>query len=479
RGIRLNFEDSNPEARFQGERKSAAPNNYFSSTGSHSEDAFLRLRQKEVYPGIDVVYYGEGEGLEYDLELAPGADPATIRMRFGGADLVSLNGRGELVLTLNGKEVTQKPPVVYQRRASGEVVGVESSYFVEDDGSVRLGLGNYDRTAALVIDPQVLFSLYLAGSGSDVPIGIAHDKNNTIYVAGRTYSPDFPFAGVPYSTQYPVVPITLVPSVVFVSVLNPLLSGDAVLPYSGFLTGMFGSDLNAMSVDDNGIVYLAGTTGDGNFPLTANAIETSAGGNNAKVFIAALNTTIQGTAGLVYSTFFAGSQIDLANGIVSANGKIYVTGVTTSDDFPLANAFQSTRAGGIYDAWVSVIDPNRAGSAGLIFSSYLGGSGEDIARSIAVDPAGQIWVAGETYSNDLFASFPPAAGSLQPSYSGGGDAFLARIDPVSYAVTYSTYLGGSGQEQAKKILLDAQGRVAVTGYTLSDECLSALPGCVP
>jgi hypothetical protein len=461
RRVRMTFEESNPSARFVGAQKSATPNNYFGSGASRSVDAFLKLRQEAVYPGIDVVYYGEGEGLEYDFELAPGADPSPIHMRFSGADRISLNTGGELVLVLNGKEVTQKPPVVYQRRDSGEIVSVEASYFTEDDGSVRLKLGTYDRTQKLVIDPLVRFQAYLGGSGSDVPIGIAHDKNNTVYVAGRTYSPDFNQNGIPYTNIFPTSP-----TAVFVSVLNPLASTtDQIIPYSGFFTGQFGDDLTAMTVDDNGLVYLAGTTGDVLFPVTANAFSKTTGNINAKVFVATLDTTIQGTGGLQYCTFFAGSQTDQATGIATANGKIYLTGFTTSDDFPLANAFQSTRAGGRYDAWVAEIDPTLSGTAGLVFSSYLGGTGEDISRSIALAPDGQIWVGGETFSTD----FPTTVGSYRPFYSGGGDAFLARVNPTLPGVTYATYLGGSSQDQAKKILMDPQGRVALTGYTLSSD----------
>ncbi len=461
RGVRLSFEDSNPNARFQGDQKSAHPNNYFSGNGNHSADAFLRLRQVDVYPGIDVVYYGRGEGLEYDFELAPGADPSPIRMRFSGADRVSLNAGGDVVLTLDGKEITQKAPVVYQKRASGEVVGVEASYLAEDDGSIRLKLGDYDRDAALVIDPQVFFQYYLLGSGSDVPIGIAHDKNNTIYLAGYTYSTDFLLAGMPYTDNFPQNP-----TAVFVTVLNPLApTADEELPYSGFFTGEFGNTLTAMNVDTNGIVYLAGTTGDILFPVTANAFSSNSGSNNAAIFIASLDTTQPGTAGLLYSTFFGGSMTDQVNGIEGVNGLIYVTGFATSTNFPVANAFQSTMVGGIYDAFVSVIDPSQTGSAGLIFSTYLGGTDEDVARSIVVAPDGQIWVAGETFSPD----YPTTTNGYKQNYSGGGDAFLTRINLANLSITYSSYLGGSNQDQVKKILMDPQGRLALTGYTLSPD----------
>jgi len=461
RRLGLTFENSNRSATLKGVHKSATQTNYFSGAESRTVDSYLRLRQTDVYPGIDVVYYGEGEALEYDFELAPGADPSRIVLRFGGADLVRLNASGELVLTLNGKEITQKAPVVYQRRDSGDVVGVESSYLVDDDGAIRLRLGNYDRNAALVVDPVVRFQTYLGGSGSDVPIGIGHDRNNTMYIAGYTFSPDFNLNGLPYTDVFPNNP-----TAVFVVKMNPLATTiDGIIPYAGFVTGQFGDTLKAMSVDNDGIVYLAGTTGDIGFPTTPTAFSSTEGGINARTFIASLDTNIPGKGGLTYSTFFAGTQTDEPTGIVAVNGKIYVTGFTTSDDYPVKNPVQTTRAGGIYDAWVAVLDPLQSGNAGLLFSTYLGGTGEDIARSIAVAPDGQIWVGGYTFSTD----FPTTVGSYRPFYSGSGDAFLTRIDPTAAAVTYSTYIGGTGQDQAKKIILDPQGRVAITGYTLSTD----------
>src|SRR5579863_9348899 len=156
RGLRLTLDGSNAQTQLQGARKSGVPANYFGKT-FRSVDAFMRLRRVGVYPGIDIAYYGQGEELEYDFDLAPGADPSLIRMRFDGADAVSLGQHGEVILHLGDREIAQNPPVVYQTRASGEIVAVESSYRLEKDGSIGLVLGNYNRNEALVVDPQVLF----------------------------------------------------------------------------------------------------------------------------------------------------------------------------------------------------------------------------------------------------------------------------------------------------------------------------------
>ncbi len=463
RGLRLTFEGrqarGNKGERFEGLDKSATPTNYFGRK-SRSVNAFGRLRQAGVYPGIDVVYYGKGQTLEYDFELAPGADPSRIRMRFEGADNIHLGPRGQLILALGDRQVTQDPPVVYQRGASGAIVGVPSSYVTETDGSIGISLGAYDASRALVVDPAILFTGYLAGTSADVPIGIGHDKNGSIYIAGYTYSPDFALVGTAYSGFF-----LTTSQQAFTTVMNPLSTGSDVITYSGFFSGDFGDYLTAMAVDSEGVFYLTGYTDDFYFPVTANAY-LNANGGVRRCFVSVIDTKLPGKDGLTYSTFFAGTTLDIPTGIAAAGGKIYVTGYTNSDDYPVtADAFQGALPGGTYDGFVAEIDPSLSGTAGLVSSTYLGGSGQDVPRSIAVAADGQVYVAGYTRSGD----FPTTPNSFRPFYSGAGDAFLTRLDLAANTVTYSTYLGGSGQDQATKILVDPSGHVAVTGFTLSED----------
>lgn len=467
RGLRLTLEGRSRGARFEGLDKSATPTNYF-GRNSHSVDAFGRLRQTAVYPGIDIVYYGKGQALEYDFELAPGADPSRIRMRFEGADTIRLGPQGQVILGLGDRQVTQNPPVVYQRdyqrddprHTSGEIRGVPCSYVMEEDGSIGITLGAYDASQALVVDPTVLFTAYLAGTSTDVPIGIGHDSNGSIYIAGYTFSADFPLVGAAYTGF-----LVTTNQQAFTTVMNPLSTGANVITYSGFFSGSFGDYLKAMTVDSQGVFYLAGFTDDALFPTTPNAYLTSNGGVR-RDFISVIDTKQPGTAGLTYSTFFGGTMTDVPAGIAVAGGKIYVTGYTNSTDYPVtANAYQSAPPGGAYDVFVAELDPSQSGAAGLVASTYLGGSGVDVPRSIAVAPDGQVWVAG--YSRSL--DFPTTPNSFHPSYFGGGDAFLSRLDLNAMALTYSTFLGGSGEDQATKVLVDPAGHVAVTGFTLSDD----------
>ena len=457
RGLRLTLQGRNRAGRFEGLDKSAVPTNYFGQD-FESVDAFGRLRQADVYPGIDIVYYGKGQTLEYDFELAPGADPSRIRMRFDGADSIRLGPQGQVILSLGDREITQNPPVVFQRAADRQIVSVPSSYVMEADGSIGISLGAYDTRKALVVDPTILFTGYLSGTSADVPLGIGHDKNGLIYLAGYTYSPDFPTVGTAYTGFF-----TINNQQAFTTVMAPLDPNGNVITYSGFFSSSFGDFLKAFTVDSEGVFYLTGYTDDFFFPTTPNAYLTANGGVR-RCFVSVIDSKLPGMTGLTYSTFFAGTTMDIPTGIAVGGGKIYVTGYTSSKDYPVTtNAYQGTLPGGTFDGWVAEFDPSQSGTASLVASTYLGGTGLDTPRAIAVAADGQAWVAGYTRSGD----FPTTANSFRPFYSGGGDAFLARLDLNAMVLTYSTFLGGNSEDQATKIVVEPSGHVAVTGYTLS------------
>jgi len=457
--LRLQFVGGNTDAPFVGEKKSATPSNHFGSEGTYSTDAYLKLRRAGVYPGIDVLYYGVGQSLEYDFELAPGADPSLIRMQFDGAQSAHVAQDGSLVLTMTNGDVMQKAPVTYQRKASGEVVTVASSYYREDDGSYSIRLGNYDESRKLVIDPQMLFTAYLAGGGAEGPLSISQDKNGSIYIAGFTSSNNFPLVGTAYSG------FLLSPNPhVFTTKMNPLGTQDEVITYSGYFGGMFGDSLRAAAVDANGVFFLTGITDDFFFPVTTNAYATT-NGETRKMFLAALDTNLPGASGLKYATFFGGTGNEEPTAIaLGTSGKVYITGFTNGTDFPVKNALQAQRFNG-FDGWVAAFDVNKSGADSLLASTYLGGSFFDQPRSIAVDAAGKVYVAGVTFSYD----FPVTPGAYQTVYRGGSDAFLTKLDLLGAKIEYSTFVGGSGIDQAWKVLLDGQGRVALGGFSLSED----------
>ncbi len=465
--VRLSFEGANSpkNAKWEPSGKMLAPTNYFRGQTFRSADAFSHLSRRSLYPGIDVVYYGKGGQLEYDFNLAPGADPSRIRMRFEGAEKVSLNDSGGLVLKTPSGDIVQQLPVVYQKRAGGDTVAVSSSYRLLKDGSVGVKLGDYDRARALVIDPSILYDFWFTGSNAQVPISLGHDAQGFEYMAGWTYSPDFSAGANGYSPNYAS------DRDCFLVKFNPLATkGEAVILYSTYFGGQFDDDMRSMSVDANGIMYFGGTTLSTDIPISANAFQATLPNTNAIPvgFVAAIDTRQAGAAGLLYSSYYGGAQQLVVNGVATYQGLLYATGWTTTPDLPTTAGvpFQPSLAGN-YDSFLAVFNPTVPTATGtLTYASYLGGSAEDVGRSIDVDQNGLAYITGYTFSPD----FPVTSNAFQPIYNdGGGDAFLAVIDPVAGAVTYATYLGGSGIDVATKVQVDPSGNVAIAGFTFSTD----------
>jgi hypothetical protein len=467
RTVRLTFPGANPAVnrKFQGEQQQRASTNYFLGLKNNEQKrlsvpAFSRLRENGVYRGIDVVYYGNGGELEYDFEIAPGADPSRIRMRFEGADAVRLNDLGEIVLTLDSGEIVQRPPVVYQRRASGEIVNVEAAYRIARDGTVRLALAAYNPAEPLIVDPSISYAAYLSGSIADFGLAIAHDSNGILYLAGNTYSIDFPSTGNAYQ------PANAGNLDIWLMMLDPNGGANAII-YCSYLGGPANDMMEAMTIDQNGVFYVTGSSVSGDFPVSAGALISTNSALIVTGFVSMVDPT-QGTNGLIYSSYIGGSttgDADEGDGIAVSNGKIYVTGVTTSADFPMAGTpYQSTIAGAS-DAFVVEIDPTQSGNASEVQSTYLGGVADDRGRTIAVDATGLVYVAGSTFS----FGFPVVTNAYQQAYAGGGDGFLSVLNLNTGGLVYSTFLGGSSEEEVKKMVIDPAGNVAMTGYTLSGD----------
>jgi hypothetical protein len=457
RAVRLTLEGADPAAPFQPQDPCAAPTNYFRGATRRSAAAYGRLRRPGVYPGVDLVYYGRGGNLEYDFELAAGADPAPIAMRFEGADRVYLNAAGEVAVSLGDREIVQKAPVVYQRLSENRIATVPAAYRIDPTGAVRLRLEDYDRTKPLVIDPSIVLTAYLPGAGADGVVGIARDAQDLLYLVGYTFSIDFALVG----DSYRVFLLNELREG-WVMKLDPKGSGDSLILYSSFFGSSATDDPKAFAVDSGGLVYLTGITDSFDFPTTPNGYVTSFTGGSRRVFVSVLDTTA-GADGLLYSTIFGGTKTDEPTGIAVANGRVYITGYTDSDDFPVANAMYQSRIGS-YDAFVSVFNPAaETGPESLVYSTYFGGFGQDLARTIAVDAAGLVYIAGGTFSGE----FPATASAYRGQYLGLGDAFVSILDLEANLVLYSTYLGGWDTDQARKIVLQPDGKIGITGYTLS------------
>jgi len=405
---------------------------------------FGRVRFREVYPGVDLVYYGTQRQLEYDFEVSPGANPGRIRISFDGVEKLRIASNGDLVLGLREGELRHHRPRAYQRGPGGSRP-VNARYRIAGRSEVSIELADYDHSRALTIDPVLTYSTYLGGTGDDRAYGIAVDAAGCAYIVGETFSNNFPAANAwqPWLKGY---------SDVFVTKLN---AAGTALVFSTYIGGSDRDAGSAIALDASGNIYIAGYTRSTNFPATYGVLRnTSAGGEDA--FVAKLGPD---GSYLAYSTYLGGSGNDRAQAIaVDASGNAYIAGYTGSVNFPLVSAVQNVYGGGT-DGFVAKLNPY---ASGLVYSTYLGGSDNDTAAGIAVDSSGAAYITGQTQS----ANFP-ARNALQPGKAGGADAFVTKLTPAGNDFVFSTYLGGSGTDGATAIALDKERNVYLTGSTYS------------
>jgi hypothetical protein len=447
--LRFEFAGADRDARLEGVEKLPSTTGIFlgndPSKWRRAIPNYGRLQVRGLYSGIDLVYYGNVGKLEYDLVVKPGADVRQIRIVFPGRR-PSLDHEGNLDAGL-----VLKRPIAYQIAASGARIPVDSRFHKNVDGSFGFALGRYDRGRELVIDPVLTLSQYIGGSSQDIGYAIGHDANGFLYIAGTTYSSDFPTAGAAAGNTPPGG------EDLFIAKINPKADPGSQILYAGFIGGSGNDSFGGMAVDSSGYVYLTGTTASSDFPMV-NAARTSLSGTTD-----AFAMKLDLFQVPLYSTYLGGTGNDSGNGLaLDSQGKMWVTGGTQSTDFPIVNGFQTT-SGGSQDVFVAGIDPAQSGSSSLIYSTYLGGTWWDTGRGIAVAADQTVWVVGGTYSYD----FPHTGSSFNAAYSSGGDAFVAQINPTTSALVYSTFLGGNDVEEARRVVVDANGRVIVAGYTSS------------
>ncbi len=414
---------------------------------------YAKVKYTGVYPGIDLIYYGNQQELEYDFIVAPGASPSKIRLAFKGAEEVSIDDEGELILRTGGGEVRQRKPFIYQELA-GERREIEGRYAKTGKHEVGFEVGEYDATKPLVIDPVLLYSTYLGDNQHDFGRGIAVDNAGNAYVTGYTESTNFPTRNH-YQTDQPLTDA-------FVTKLDTNLSGDASLVYSTYLGGNSTDIAFGIAADEFGNAYVTGRTDSTNFP-TRNQYQTDQVSVDA--FVTKLNTNLSGDASLVYSTYLGGSSGDIGNGIAADEaGNAYVTGLTQSSNFPTRNHYQTDQTSN--DGFVTRLNTNLSGDASLIYSTYLGGNNIDEGAGIAADEIGNAYVTGFTQSSN----FPTTPTAYQSTNQGQQDAFVTKLNTNlsgEASLAYSTYLGGGVNDEGRGIAADEAGNAYATGYTNS------------
>jgi hypothetical protein len=429
--------------------------------------SYARVRYAQVYRGIDAVYYGNQGRLEYDFLLAAGADAGAIRMRFRGADRLRVTPDGDLEVEAAGVTLIAKRPTVRQ----GDVA-IAGRYVLLSRDLAAIRVGRYDRTRPLVIDPLLVYSTYIGGTGNDQVNAMRLTANGLLYLTGPTNSLNMPYINGAYANA-PIPGATNI----FVTILDTTAAGGFQPTYFGYIGGTGIDTPLAMVIDAQGDVYLTGTTSSQDFPMVGNSIistypaiaSTIANPTPTPVqaFVLELNPALYGEVSLLYTTYLGGTQGSTYGNAIDLDqaGNIYLVGTTLAGDFPVTgNAYQTSLWGG-QDTFL--IEFNTSSTTPL-YSTLLGGELDDDGRGVAVAPNGLVYMAATTESTE----FPMAGYSYQGNLAGGYDLVVAVLDPTQFgteSLIYSTYLGGSASEAMRGMAVDGNGNLLLTGYTLSSD----------
>ena len=448
---------------------------------------YKRVEYRQVYPGIDLVYYGNQRQLEYDFIVAAGADPKWIEMEIGGARKVTIDRNGNLILRAARGTMVQKAPVIYQESDGGRRT-VAGKYLLKGRNRIGFQIGAYDATRPLIIDPILVYSTYVGGETpqdpdreniGDFASGIAVFLTSA-FIVGTTDRLDFPVTDDTFQKEKKndicdvSQPNILNCGDVFVTQLN--FSGTDII-YSTYIGSKHDDEGFGIAVNSNGEACITGGTDPFHvfgvteaWPLTRNSYQ----GNTAfdsrglsDAFVTVLNAAGND---LVYSSYYGGKANDIGRAIaVDSTGKVYVTGETNSEDLDMVNAFQESLAGG-KDAFVAKFDPFQERDRDtLVYASYFGGASDDVGNGISLDGSNRAYVVGQTGSTN-FPTKSFAGTTFFQGDQGGEDGFLARFDPSSSggaSLQFSTYIGGANTDTARAVNVEPDGKASVTGLTRS------------
>jgi uncharacterized repeat protein (TIGR01451 family) len=507
--LQMKLARANPSASLTGADLLPGKSNYFlgndSAKWQHGVPQFARVRYENVYPGINLVFYGKQGRLEYDFQVAPGADPAQAELEFNGAKQVQLKD-GALVVRSEGGSVQLQAPRVYQEIA-GQQQPVDGRFVLRGANRAGFAIGSYDHSRELVIDPILSFATYFGGSGDELATSVAVDASFNIYLTGSTTSPN-----LPVTTLFPS---TLVPGVtqnIYIAKITPPLgSPNAVLDYVAYIGGNGTDTPVGISVDSAEDAYVAGTTSSSNFPTTStNAYQTTPEVPGTHAFVTEM---LNNASTLQYSSYLSGNGTDIASGMaIDASGNMYVTGTTTSSDvastvdqfpastLPQALPFQISPRAPI-QFFVTKVNTNAPRTGSIAYSTYFGGGAFDTPQpiatggGIAVDTNGNVYFTGTTnflYTGSSSSTDFPILNAYQPCLDGpsqpsiiypqtctystatpplDSDAFVTKLNPNApqgAQLLWSTYVGGTATDSGAQVALDTgAANVYLVGTTNS------------
>lgn len=455
----VRFENAAPEAALDGINPQRTRVHFYRGDDPndwHTDPpVFEGVRYHDLYPGIDLIYRGKAGRLKSDFVVAPGADPAQIRLRYQETDTPYIRDDGALVLGMANGTLVETAPIAFQEKA-GRQVPVEAHYAVHADGTVGFALDAYDATLPLIIDPELLFETTVGGSNQDIANAITYAPDGTLIIAGQTLSNDFPLINAYDNT------LGANGADMFIMKINPdtgevlfatFLGGDT--PVLGFSSAT--DEATGLAVDDDGILYLLGETTASDFP-TINPIQADHAGA-FDLIVARL--TPDGT--LDFATYLGGIGFDQSSKLALSGETIWITGTVefAQGGFPTVNPLQNP--GGFNDALVARLEATGDAYV-LTFSTPLGGENNDRGEGIAVDGDGNVIVGGSTGSPDF-----PTVNAVQPTLGGNTDGFLTKLASDASALLFSTFLGGNGFDNVADVAVDAAGNIAVGGSTTSPD----------
>jgi hypothetical protein len=477
--VKLDFVGARKDVKPESLEKSKTVISYF--TGQKKDwkaglQTASKILYRDLWPGIDLVYYGTLNKMKYEFIVNPGADPSQIKLAYRGAESVKENSQGQLEVQTPVGSFQDDTPVAWQE-IGGKRENVTLKYEIEkgksgketrDTAVVNYGftIGKYDPKQKLVLDPAVLvYCGYIGGSNTDDVRGIAVDASGCAYVTGFTDSTQNSF------------PVTVGPDLIynngdhdaFVAKVN---AAGTDLVYCGYIGGSEDDYGEGIAVDASGFAYVTGfaSSTQTTFPVIGE-LDLTYNGDDYDSFVAKVNAT--GTE-LVYCGYIGGSNRDYGFGItVDASGCAYVIGYTESDQttFPVVGGPDLAFNGGLNDAFVAKV---KSDGTGLDFCGYIGGSGDEKCYHIAVDASGCAYIIGLTNSTET--TFPVEGGPDLIYNGGNDDAFVAKIEADGSGLIYCGYIGGSGDEHGHGIAVDESGCAYVTGYTNSDQTAFPVTG---